>query len=98
LQYIIAILGIDELSDEDRLTVERARKIERFLSQPFFVAETFTNLPGRSVPILETVRGFREILEGKHDDMPEQAFHMVGAIEEAREKGERVLAESGASA
>ncbi len=94
LQDIIAILGIDELSDEDRLAVERARRIERFLSQPFFVAETFTNMPGRYVSIAETVRGFREILEGKHDDLPEQAFHMIGGIEEAREKGARLLAET----
>jgi F-type H+-transporting ATPase subunit beta len=94
LQDIIAILGIDELSDDDRLTVERARKIERFLSQPFFVAETFTNMPGRYVTIPETVRGFREILEGKHDDLPEQAFHMVGMIDEAREKGTKLLADN----
>ena len=96
LQDIIAILGIEELSDEDRLTVERARRIERFLSQPFFVAETFTNIPGRYVTIAETVRGFREILEGKHDDLPEQAFHMVGTIDEAREKSERLKAEGAA--
>jgi F-type H+-transporting ATPase subunit beta len=94
LQDIIAILGIDELSDDDRLTVERARKIERFLSQPFFVAETFTNMPGRYVTIPETVQGFREILEGKHDDLPEQAFHMVGTIDEAREKGTKLLADN----
>jgi len=94
LQDIIAILGIDELSDEDRLAVERARRIERFLSQPFFVAETFTNMAGRYVTTQETVRGFREILEGKHDDLPEQAFHMVGTVDEAREKGERLKAES----
>ena len=94
LQDIIAILGIDELSDDDRLTVERARKIERFLSQPFFVAETFTNMPGRYVTIPETVQGFREIMEGKHDDLPEQAFHMVGTIDEAREKGTKLLADN----
>jgi F-type H+/Na+-transporting ATPase subunit beta len=98
LQDIIAILGIDELSDEDRLVVERARRIERFLSQPFFVAETFTNLPGRYVPIPETVRGFREIIEGKHDDLPEQAFHMVGTIDEAREKGEKLMVDNAAPA
>jgi len=86
LQDIIAILGIDELSEEDRLTVARARRIQRFLSQPFFVAETFTGTPGRYVPVKETVRGFKEILEGKHDDLPEQAFFMVGGIEEVVEK------------
>jgi F-type H+/Na+-transporting ATPase subunit beta len=94
LQDIIAILGIDELSEDDKLIVSRARKIERFFSQPMFVAEQFTSLPGRYVPLKETVRGFREILDGKHDDLPEQAFHMVGAIEEAREKAEK-MAESG---
>jgi F-type H+-transporting ATPase subunit beta len=94
LQDIIAILGIDELSDEDRLVVDRARKIERFLSQPFFVAETYTNLPGRYVTTKDTVRGFREILEGKHDDLPEQAFHMVGTIEEVREKAAKLAAEN----
>jgi F-type H+/Na+-transporting ATPase subunit beta len=94
LQDIIAILGIDELSDEDRLVVDRARKIERFLSQPFFVAETFTNLPGRYVTTKDTVRGFREILEGKHDDLTEQAFHMVGTIEEAREKSAKLSEET----
>jgi len=93
LQDIIAILGIDELSDEDRLTVERARRIERFLSQPFFVAEPFTNLAGKYVSVKETVQGFKEILEGKHDDLPEQAFHMVGNIEEAREKAARIKKE-----
>ena len=86
LQDIIAILGIDELSEDDRLTVARARRIQRFLSQPFFVAETFTGTPGRYVPVKETVRGFKEILEGKHDDLPEQAFFMVGGIEEVVEK------------
>jgi F-type H+/Na+-transporting ATPase subunit beta len=94
LQDIIAILGIDELSEDDKLIVSRARKMERFFSQPMFVAEQFTSLPGRYVPLKETVRGFREILDGKHDDLPEQAFHMVGAIEEAREKAEK-MAESG---
>ncbi len=86
LQDIIAILGIDELSDEDKLTVSRARKIQRFLSQPFSVASQFTGMEGKYVPISETVRGFKEILEGKHDDIPEQAFFMVGTIDEAVEK------------
>mgnify|MGYP000713558252 CR=1 FL=1 len=90
LQDIIAILGIDELSEDDKLIVSRARKIERFFSQPMFVAQQFTGLEGRYVPLKETVRGFREILEGKHDDLPEQAFHMVGTIDEAVEKGERL--------
>jgi F-type H+-transporting ATPase subunit beta len=83
LQDIIAILGIDELSEDDKLIVSRARKIERFFSQPFFVAETFTGRPGRYVPLRETVRGFREILDGKHDDLPEDAFMMAGPIEDA---------------
>ncbi len=82
LQDIIAILGMDELSDEDKLTVARARKIQRFLSQPFFVAETFTGTPGKYVPLKESIRGFKEIVEGKHDDIPEQAFYMVGTIDE----------------
>ena len=86
LQDIIAILGMEALSDEDRLTVSRARKIQRFLTQPMFVAEVFTGQEGKYVPINETVRGFKEILEGKHDDMPEQAFYMVGTIDEAVEK------------
>jgi F-type H+-transporting ATPase subunit beta len=90
LQDIIAILGIDELSEDDKLTVARARKIQRFLSQPFFVAEQFTGLQGKYVPIAETVRGFREILDGKHDDLPEQAFYMVGGIEEAVERADRM--------
>jgi F-type H+-transporting ATPase subunit beta len=93
LQDIIAILGIEELSEEDKLTVFRARKIQRFLTQPFFVAESFTNQPGKYVPLRDTVRGFEEILEGVHDDLPEQAFYMVGTIEEAVEKGERIRAE-----
>jgi F-type H+/Na+-transporting ATPase subunit beta len=93
LQDIIAILGIDELSEDDKLIVSRARKIERFFSQPMYVAEQFTSLPGRYVPLKETVKGFREILDGKHDDLTEQAFHMVGTIEEAREKAEK-MAES----
>jgi len=86
LQDIIAILGIDELSEDDKLTVSRARKIQRFLSQPFFVAEQFTGFKGKYVKIDDTVRGFREIVEGKHDALPEQAFYMVGGIEEAIEK------------
>lgn len=90
LQDIIAILGIDELSEDDKLLVARARRIERFFSQPFFVAEQFTNIPGRYVSLKDTVRGFREILDGKHDALPEQAFHMVGTIEEAREKAEKM--------
>ncbi len=90
LQDIIAILGVDELSEDDKLIVARARKIERFFSQPFFVAEQFTGLEGRYVPLKETVRGFREVLDGKHDDLPEQAFMMVGSIEEAREKAEQL--------
>ncbi len=90
LQDIIAILGIDELSEDDKLIVARARKIERFFSQPFFVAEQFTGIPGRFVPLKETVRGFREILDGKHDDLPEQAFMMTGTIDEVVEKAERL--------
>ena len=86
LQDIIAILGMDELSEEDKLTVARARKIQRFLSQPFSVAEQFTGTPGTYVRLEDTIRGFKEVLEGKHDDLPEQAFYMVGTIEEAREK------------
>jgi F-type H+-transporting ATPase subunit beta len=93
LQDIIAILGIEELSEDDKLTVNRARKIRNFLSQPFFVAERFTGSDGRFVPVAETVRGFNEILAGKHDDLPEQAFYMVGTIDEAREKGERLQKE-----
>jgi F-type H+-transporting ATPase subunit beta len=90
LQDIIAILGIEELSEEDKLTVARARKIQRFLSQPMFVAETFTGRAGKYVPIKETVRGFKEILEGKWDRLPEQAFYMVGPIEEAAEQAEKL--------
>jgi F-type H+-transporting ATPase subunit beta len=86
LQDIIAILGMDELSEDDKLIVNRARRIQRFLSQPFFVAEVFTGFPGRYVPLKETIRGFKEILEGMHDDLPEQAFYMVGTIDEAVEK------------
>src|SRR6266852_5333812 len=92
LRDIIAILGIEELSDEDKLAVARARKIERFLSQPMFVAQQFTGLEGKYVKIEDTVRGFTEIVEGKHDDLPEQAFYMVGTIEEAREKAEKMAA------
>ena len=87
LQDIIAILGIDELSDEDKLVVTRARKIQRFLSQPNFVAEQFTGTPGEYVKLEDTIKGFQEILEGKHDELPEQAFYMVGTIEQAVEKG-----------
>jgi F-type H+/Na+-transporting ATPase subunit beta len=90
LQDIIAILGIDELSEDDKLVVARARKIERFFSQPFFVAERFTGIEGRYVPLKETVRGFREILDGKCDDLPEQAFMMAGTIEDVREKADRI--------
>ena len=90
LQDIIAILGIDELSEDDKLVVARARKIERFFSQPFFVAERFTGIDGRYVPLKDTVRGFREILDGKCDDLPEQAFMMAGTIEDVREKADRI--------
>ena len=90
LQDIIAILGMEELSDEDKQTVGRARRIQRFLSQPFHVAETFTGIPGAYVKTEETIRGFKEILEGKHDDLPENAFYLVGSIEEAREKAEKM--------
>jgi F-type H+-transporting ATPase subunit beta len=93
LQDIIAILGIEELSDEDKVTVARARKIQRYLSQPFHVAETFTGMPGKYVKIEDTVRGFKEICEGKHDDLPERAFYMVGSIEEAREKAKQMADE-----
>ncbi len=94
LQDIIAILGMDELSDDDKRVVERARKLQRFLSQPFFVAETFTGLQGKYVRLEDTVRSFREIIEGKHDDLPEEAFYMVGTIEEAHEKAQRLAAEA----
>jgi F-type H+-transporting ATPase subunit beta len=90
LQDIIAILGIDELSEEDKLIVARARKIERFLSQPMFVAEAFTGQKGQYVPLHETVRGFRAILDGEHDDLPEQAFYMVGTIEMAVEQARQM--------
>jgi F-type H+-transporting ATPase subunit beta len=88
LQDIIAILGIDELSEDDKLTVVRARKLQRFLSQPFFVAEQFTGLKGKYVPIADTIRGFREIVDGKHDGVPEQAFHMMGTIEDVLERAQ----------
>ena len=90
LQDIIAIMGMDELSDEDKLTVSRARKIQRFLSQPFSVAEQFTGMKGKYVPIKETIRGFKEIIEGKHDDLPDSAFLFVGTIDEAVEKGKQI--------
>jgi F0F1-type ATP synthase beta subunit len=89
LQDIIAILGIDELSEDDKLSVSRARKIQRFLSQPFFVAQQFTGFEGRYVLIADTIRGFKEIVEGKHDALPEQAFYMVGTIEDAIEKAKK---------
>ena len=92
LQDIIAILGMDELSEDDKLTVERARKIERFLSQPFFVAEVFTGSPGKYVSLEDTIKGFKEILEGKHDSVPEMAFYMVGGIDEVLEKAEKLKA------
>lgn len=90
LQDIIAILGVEELSEEDKLIVARARKIQRFLSQPFHVAEQFTGTPGRYVKLSETIRGFREIVDGKHDDLPEQAFYMVGTLEEAQERAKEL--------
>ena len=94
LQDIIAILGVDELSDEDKLLVARARKLQKFLSQPMFVAEKFTGITPKYVKVADTVRSFREILDGKHDDLPEQAFHMVGTAEDAREKGEKMAKEN----
>merc|ERR1712111_123510 len=95
LQDIIAILGMDELSEEDKLKVARARKIERFLSQPFQVAEVLTNNPGKLVPIDQTIAGFQEILAGKYDHLPEVAFYMVGNIDEVVQKAERLAAERG---
>src|SRR5678816_499094 len=92
LQDIIAILGMDELSEEDRLTVARARKIQRFLSQPFHVAEAFTGTPGAYVELKDTIRGFKEVVDGKHDDIPEQAFYMVGTIEQVLEKAKKMAA------
>ena len=96
LQDIIAILGMEELSEDDKVTVARARKIQRFLSQPFFVGEQFTGTPGQYVPLKETIRGFKEILEGKHDDLPENAFYMVGTIDLAVEKAKKIAAEANA--
>ena len=93
LQDIIAILGMEELNEEDRITVSRARKVQRFLSQPFHVAEQFTGQAGKYVPLSDTIRGFKEILEGKHDDLPESAFFMVGGIEEAVAKGKQLKGE-----
>ena len=90
LQDIIAILGMEELSEEDKLTVSRARKIQRFLSQPFFVAEQFTGSPGRYVKVADTVKSFKEVIEGKHDELPEQAFYMVGDIGEAMDKAKKL--------
>ncbi len=94
LQDIIAILGMDELSEEDKLTVARARKIQRFLSQPFHVAEVFTGSPGKLVSLKDTISGFKDICEGKYDHLPENAFYMVGSIDEALEKGDKLLKES----
>ncbi|MEK9661283.1 MAG: F0F1 ATP synthase subunit beta, partial [Alphaproteobacteria bacterium] len=94
LQEIIAILGMDELSEEDKLTVSRARKIQRFLSQPFFVAEVFTGSPGKFVNLEDTIKGFKSIVAGEHDDLPEAAFYMVGTIEEAIEKARTMAAEA----
>jgi len=95
LQDVIAILGMEELSEEDRLAVGRARRLQRFLTQPFFVSEPFTGTPGRYVPLAETLRGFREILEGRHDDLPEQAFYMVGTIDEAIDRAKELTAAEG---
>jgi len=94
LQDIIAILGMDELSEEDKKVVERARKIEKYLSQPFFVAEIFTGSPGKYVTLEDTIAGFKGILEGKYDDMPENAFYMVGNMQEAIEKAEKMAAKA----
>jgi F-type H+-transporting ATPase subunit beta len=94
LQDIIAILGLDELSEDDRRTVDRARKIEKFLSQPFFVAEVFTGMPGKYVKLEETIRGFNMILAGELDDLPEAAFYLVGGIDEVKAKAEKILADS----
>ncbi|HNF98200.1 MAG TPA: F0F1 ATP synthase subunit beta, partial [Pseudomonadota bacterium] len=94
LQDIIAILGMDELSEEDKQTVARARKIQKFLSQPFHVAEQFTNIPGKLVPLADTIRSFRGIVDGEYDHLSEQAFYMVGSIEEAVEKNKKLLAEA----
>jgi F-type H+-transporting ATPase subunit beta len=97
LQDVIAILGIEELSEEDQTTVGRAQRIQRYLTQPFYVAEVFTGFPGKYVPVAETVRGFKEILEGKHDELPVQAFYMVGTIDEAVEKGKKMQEEASAA-
>lgn len=97
LQDIIAILGMDELSEEDKQAVARARKIEKFLSQPFFVAEQFTGTPGKYVKLEDTIRAFQEIVDGVHDDLPEQAFYMVGTIEDVKAKAEKMAAEFAAS-
>jgi F-type H+-transporting ATPase subunit beta len=94
LQDIIAILGMDELSEEDKIAVSRARKIERFLSQPFFVAEVFTGSPGKLVDLADTIKGFKGLVEGKYDHLPEAAFYMVGNIEEAVQKGKKLAAEA----
>ena len=94
LQDIIAILGMDELSEEDKQTVARARKIQKFLSQPFHVAEQFTNIPGKLVSLADTIRSFRGIVDGEYDHLPEQAFYMVGSIDEAVEKNKKLLAEA----
>ena len=94
LQDIIAILGMDELSEDDKLLVSRARKIQKFLSQPFNVAEAFTGAKGKYVKLTDTVRSFKEVIEGKHDDLPEQAFYMVGGIDEAVAKGRQLGGES----
>jgi F-type H+-transporting ATPase subunit beta len=93
LQDIIAILGVEELSDEDKMVVARARRLQRFLTQPLFMAEVFTGLPGQYVSIRETVRGCKEILEGKHDALPEQAFYLIGTIDTALEKAEQMAKE-----
>ena len=90
LKDIIAILGMDELSDEDKLSVNRARKIQRYLSQPFFVAETFTGTPGKYVSLKDTIKGFQAIVNGDYDDLPEQAFYMIGEIEEAKQKADEI--------
>ena len=94
LQDIIAILGLDELSDEDKLTVSRARRVQRFLSQPFHVAEAFTGLKGVLVPIEETIRGFNMIMDGEVDEYPEAAFNLVGSIDDAMEKGKKLMAQA----
>ena len=96
LQDIIAILGMDELSEDDKMTVQRARKIQRFMSQPFQVAEIFTGTPGKYVDLQETVQAFKNMLEGVYDDLPENAFYMVGGIEEAQQKGKELLAQTAA--